>query len=293
MRIDPGKGFPAEQWGVTVRVGEVPDSLENITRDEGFLQMSATAFLVKTEGVGDMLVTHDEVVLAPYSDSSVEAMDYLVYGWAPRFIRVLRREFSVHASAVVVPGGAIPRGAIAVMGAAMAGKSTTTLGLVRRGLPLIIDDVLPVDFTDEGAVVHGWARPLHLRDSAADFFQVSRDHTLVTSLESKVQLNLPSHTHSLPLRFLVELQPDPLVDTVKVTRLSGVQALQACMRNTNSTGIAGADGRGKAFFEWVTTLSQAVPIYQLTRPEEGWSLDSVLDTLQQLVEDHTQPELVQ
>jgi hypothetical protein len=287
MHVDPGKGFPAEQWGVTVRVGEVPDSLENITRDEGFLQMSATAFLVKTEGVGDMLVTRDEVVLAPCSDSSVEAMDYLVYGWAPTFIRVLRREFSVHASAVMIPGGAI-----AVMGAKRAGKSTTTLGLVRRGLPLIIDDVLPVDFTDEGAFVHGWARPLHLRDSAADYFQVSRENTLVTSVETKVQLNLPSQTHSLPLRFLVELQPDPLVDTVTVTRLSGVPALQACMRNTNSTGISGADGRGKAFFEWVTTLSRTVPIYQLTRPDEGWSLDLVLDTLQQLMEEHTQPELV-
>ena len=244
--------------------------------------MSATAFLVKTEGVGGMLVTRDEVVLAPYLDSNVQAMDYLVYAWAPVFIRVLRREFSVHASAVMIRGGAI-----AVMGARRAGKSTTTLGLVRRGLPLIIDDVLPVDFTDEGAVVHGWARPLHLRDSAADFFQVSREHTLVTPVETKVQLNLPSHTHSVPLRCLVELQPDPLVDTVTVTRLSGVEALRACMRNTNSTGIAGVDGRGKAFFEWVTTLSHTVPIYQLTRPEDGWSLDAVLDSLQQLVEDHT------
>ncbi|MFZ4510395.1 MAG: hypothetical protein ACOYNJ_05490 [Candidatus Nanopelagicales bacterium] len=288
MLIDPGRGFPAEQWGVTVRVGEVPANLENITRDEGFLQMSATAFLVKTDGVGDMLVTHDEVVLTPSSDSNVEAMDYLIYGWAPVFIRVLRRKFSVHASAVMIPGGSI-----AVMGAKGAGKSTTTLGLVRRGLPLIIDDILPVDFTDEGAVVHGWARPLHLRDSAADFFQVSREHTLVTPTETKVQLNLPSHPHSLPLRFLVELQPDPLVDSITVTRLSGVQSLRACMRNTNSTGIAGVDGRGKAFFEWVTTLSQAVPIYQLTRPEDGWSLDEVLDSLQQLVADHTLIELVQ
>jgi hypothetical protein len=288
VHIVPVRGFPAEQWGVTVRMGEVPENLENITRDEGFLQISATAFLVKTEGVGDMLVTRDEVVLAPYSDSSIEAMDYLVYGWAPRLIRVLRREFSVHASAVMTQGGAI-----AVMGKSMAGKSTTTLGLVRRGFQLIIDDVLPVDFSEEGAVVHGWARPLHLRDSAADFFEVSREHVLVTPVESKVQLNLPSHTQGLPLRFLVELLPDPQVDSVTVTRISGVQALQACMRHTNSTGIAAADGRGIAFFEWVTTLSRTVPIYQLTRPAVGWSLDAVLDSLQDLIQDHAMQLTVQ
>jgi len=279
--VDPARGFPAEQWGVSVRVGQVPENLENITRDEGFLQMSATAFLVKAEGVGEMLVTRDEVVLAPYADSSVDAMDYLIYGWAPRFIRVLRNEFSVHASAVMIPGGAI-----AVMGAAMAGKSTTTLGLVHKGFPLIIDDVLPVDFTENGPVVHGWERPLHLRDSAAEFFDVSREHMLVTAIETKVQLHLPSEAQILPLRAMVELMPEADAREVKVRRLNGVDALRACMRNTNATGIAGADGRGKAFFEWVTTLANTIPIYQLTRPLEGWSLEAVLNAVEELAIDY-------
>ncbi len=282
MHADPGKGFPTEQWGVTVRTGEVPDNLDNITRDEGFLQMSATAFLVKAEGVGDMWVTRDEVVIAPYSDSSVEAMDYLVYGWAPRFIRVLRSEFSVHASAVMIPGGAI-----AVMGAAMAGKSTTTLGLVRKGFPLIIDDVLPVDFTENGPVVHGWERPLHLRDSAAEFFDVSREHMLVTAIETKVQLHLHSESQTLPLCALVELMPEADATEVSVRRLDGVDALRACMRNTNATGIAGADGRGKAFFEWVTTLANTIPIYQLTRPLDGWSLETVLEHIEALASEYS------
>ncbi len=51
-------------------------------------------------------------------------MDYLVYGWAPRWIRVLRQEYTLHASAVVIDAGAL-----AVMGFSGAGKSTTVTAL--------------------------------------------------------------------------------------------------------------------------------------------------------------------
>lgn len=274
--------FPAERWGVEVRLGEVPERLADVTRDEGFIQVSATAFLVKVDHLGSMLVTEDEIVLAPCPDSSVESMDYLVYGWAPSFIRALRRQFSVHASAVMAGGGAL-----AVMGSALAGKSTTVMGLIRRGYPLIIDDVLPVDFVDAVPVVHGWDRPIHLRESAADHFAVTRDRLVNTPLETKVQVRMPSHAKPVPLLCLVELRPDPDIESVTLRRLHGAAALRAGLRNTNSSGIATADGRGVDFFAWVTSLVDAVPVYQLSRPEGRWSLDSVLDELDELIRELT------
>ena len=283
MTSNPAQEFPAELWGVRIRVGEVPEKLEGITRDDGFLQVSADAFLFKTEDVGDMLVTRDEIVLAPHPNSTAAAMDYMVYGWAPRFIRVLRREFSIHASAVVIDGGAI-----AVMGPAMAGKSTTVVGLIRRGHPLLIDDVLPVDFHDGVPIVHGWDRPIHLRESTADHFDVPHENLVVTPVETKVQLRVPSHAASTPLRCLIELKPDAQAEGVTIRKLSGVEALRACMGNTNATGLSSADGRGVDFFTWLTNLVNAVPIYQLTRPEAHWSLDSVLDEIEAVAKLHTQ-----
>jgi len=240
--------------------------------------MSSTAFLVVIEDLGRMLVTRDEVVLAPEANVNLDDMDYLVYGWAPRFVRALRAEFSVHASAVQCPGGSL-----GVMGPAGAGKSTTLLGLVRRGHPLVIDDVLPVDFVNGNALVHGWTRPIHLRPTAADHFEVDRTSLIQTALETKVQVRLPNLTDRLPLRFLVELVAEPGIDAVTLQRLRGVEALRACQRNTNASGMASADGRHVAFFAWLTSLANSVPIYRLTRPESDWTLEAVLDRLEELM----------
>jgi len=122
---------------------------------------------------------------------------------------------------------------------------------------------------------------------------VSREHMLVTTVETKVQMHLPSEPQTLALRALVELMPQADVNEVSVRRLEGVEALRACMRNTNATGIAGADGRGKAFFDWVTTLAHTVPIYQLTRPLDGWSLETVLEHIQALASEYSRNEAEQ
>lgn len=277
MAAEPLFEFPSQRWGVRVREGDVPETLADVSLDEGFVQMSPLAFLVDIEHLGRMLVTRDEVVLAPAAQSTVEDMDYLVYGWAAQFVRVLRREFSVHASAVQTSSGAL-----AIMGPATAGKSTTTMGLVRRGYALIVDDVLPVDFIEGRPQVHGWIRPLHLRDAAADHFKVARDRVVVTTLETKVQVSVPHFLASAPLRCLIELAPDPNASVVTLRRLRGTESLRACLRTTNAGGIAAADGRGGDFFTWLTKLTATVPVYRLTRPTSGWSLDAVLDAIEEL-----------
>lgn len=227
-----------------------------------------------------MLVTKDQIVLAPATDCTIESMDYLVYGWAPRFLRVLRGQFSVHASAVRTAGGAL-----AIMGQPQAGKSTTVMGLIGRGYPLIIDDVLPVDFIDAVPIVHGWDRPIHLRDSAAEYFGVTRERFVNVPSDVKVQVRIPAHSGRVPLRCLIEMRP--LSDATEVTliELQGRQALTAALRSTNATGIASGGGRGEQFFAWVTSLVDAVPVYQLVRPQRSWCLDSVLDRIDALVLD--------
>jgi hypothetical protein len=61
----------------------------------------------------------------------------------------LRRAFVLHASAVKVGGGAV-----LIMGGAGAGKSTTAAALVRRGFPLITDDVAVLESSGMSHAVH-------------------------------------------------------------------------------------------------------------------------------------------
>jgi hypothetical protein len=68
----------------------------------------------------------------------------------------LRRAFVLHASAVKVGSGAV-----LIMGAPGAGKSTTAATLVRRGFPLISDDVAVLESTGMSHAVH--IGPAYLR----------------------------------------------------------------------------------------------------------------------------------
>jgi hypothetical protein len=69
----------------------------------------------------------------------------------PGFASVLhlRRAFVLHASVVKVGGGAV-----LIMGASGAGKSTTAAALVRRGFPLISDDVAVLESSGASHAVH-------------------------------------------------------------------------------------------------------------------------------------------
>lgn len=274
-------GFPATAWGVNVQQGKVPHQLEGGTLAEEGIQMNAHEFLIDNDAFGRILITHDNIVIDPYDGESVEDLAFLVYGLAPRLLRILRRRFSVHASAVVIPGGAL-----ALMGHSMAGKSTTTVGLLERGYPLIVDDVLPVDIINGIPMVHGWQRPVHLRASASEYFGYASEPVLGGGPQAKTQLLFEANTDQHRLRYLVQLtlQTQPVVgEGVSLVRLRGRDAFAACVQHTEGAGISTAHGRAEDFFTWVSAIANKVPVYRVSRPADSWSLEAVLDAVEDLI----------
>lgn len=272
----PERDLPALRWGVEVVEGEVPDSLENPAVDRGYLQIGADAVLVSIPSTGRMLVTRDRVVLAPAEGCTVQDMGYLVYGWATRFVLVLREEFCLHASAVQVPGGAI-----GVMGDVGAGKSTTVAGLAARGRTIVVDDVLPVRMDDAGAWVHGWSRPVHLLPDAAERLGLPEDLPRLPRADRKIVLATEGVGEDLRLRLLIDLRRDAALAAPVAEPLLGLERVTALRANIDGTGMTSTGGRAGAFFRWVTDLANAVPVVRVRRPDDGdWHLDAVLDLVE-------------
>jgi hypothetical protein len=276
----PLDAFPALEWGVEVVVGQTPERLHGVTRDEGFMQMAPGQFLALIDGVGRMHVTADRVTIQPDPGHTLDELDYVLYGWAPRWIRILRGEYSLHASAVVIDGGAL-----AVMGFSGAGKSTTVTALSRLGHELIVDDVVPVDFVDEVPFVHGWVRPVHLTDEAAAHFDVPDTDRVGALATSKVVASLPSAGGLHRLLLAVELMVDDDAATVTTRRLAGAERLQAILNNANGAGVSAADGRATSFFAWATRVASAIEVYRVSRPPTGWFLDTVTGQIASIVQE--------
>ena len=262
-----------------VIVAPVAQSLPNPTRDEGFMQMAPGEFLAIIDGVGRMHVTVDRVTLDPDPGHTLAEMDYLIYGWAPRWIRILREEFTLHASGVVAGARAI-----AIMGFSGAGKSTTVTALTRLGYALVVDDVVPVDLVDGAPTISGWTRPVHLTNEAAAHFGVKDSARVGTVQEAKVAAELPSIEGNWQLTTAIELWKDDVADHVSSRRLAGAEKLQAILNNANSSGMSAGDGRQHSFFAWATTLAQEVDVHRVTRPAQGWHLDAVIDRVIDIIE---------
>lgn len=267
--------FPAQEWGVEVVVGPTPAVLQGLVRDDGQLQMSHDAFLTVVDGVGRMLVTSDRVTVDPAPGHSADELDYILYAWAPRLVRVLREEYVLHASAVAAADGS----ALAVLGYSGAGKSTTVTALARSGHPLIVDDVLPVDLEDGVGWVHGWERPVHLTDQAAHHFGVADGPRVGNLADTKLLTSLPATVDRRPLRWAVELVVDEQADTVRHSVLLGAERVQAVVHHANTSGTSAAGGRRHSFFAWATALAAAIEVHRITRPAHGWHLDPVVEAI--------------
>lgn len=264
--------FPAADWGIRVQRGAVPPSLEGPIYVDDDVQATEGAILIDMRSSGRILVTPDTVTLDIADGVALTSIDFYLYGIVPRALRILREEFSLHASCVATSDSR----AIAIMGRTMAGKSTTVMGLVDRGYELVIDDVVPVDHLEGSPRVQGWARPVHLRPISAAHF----GHDVPDNFRAKV--TVASRTESLPLAMLIELVSDPQATEVCVEDLDGMARLGAIVLHSDLSGLSTIEARSRSYFAWATTLAGAVPTYRITRPTADWTLDVILDRVEEL-----------
>lgn len=270
--------FPAEAWGVDVKVGLVPASLEGATHVDLDVQASDDAILVNMRSQGRVLVTANCITLDVADDVQPEQIDFYLYGLVPRALRILREEYSLHASCVVRPAG----GAVAIMGRPMAGKSTTVMGLVKRNYGLIIDDILPVDIVGGVPQVFGWDRPVHLRPRTAQHFGYQQG---ADSGSTRIKATVPGQFEPMPLAALFELVADTDDREVCVRKLDGVERLASVVAHSDLSSLSSVAKRARSYFAWVTAVANAVPVYRITRPTDGWTVDEILDLVVKLSDD--------
>lgn len=276
--------FP--EWGVPVTIGATPDQLVNPSFDNGSIQMALGEFLNSVEGLGRVHVTAASVVVDPAPGRSVEEMDYILHGWVPRQIRILRGEFSFHASAVRTGTWAL-----ALMGLSGAGKSTTATALTRAGFELIVDDVLPVDVAEGVPLAWGWPRPVHLTEAAAQHFRIPIDRRVGRRPDTKAAMMLPQSEGRWPLRLAVVLEKNDAVADLTVQTLSGAERLRALLPHTGGAALSAADGRASSYFAWITSIAAFTKVARVTRPQSGWHLDAVIDAITRLADDINSKEM--
>jgi hypothetical protein len=206
-----------------------------------------------------------------------EALEEYLLGQVLSFAMLVRGVEPLHATAVVVGGGAV-----AFLGDSGYGKSTLGASFVRENYPLLTDDVLVLEQCGQQMLAHpGMPRIKLMPQICGSMFQ-GREGTPMNRFTHKTIFALNAQEHqmyAIPLRALYVLSP-PRNRKCKLTlrRMSESKALLSVLKNTFNDVLLNPM-RLKRQFEFAATVATHVPVKSLSYPRTLSALPAVLQAV--------------
>jgi hypothetical protein len=229
-------------------------------------------------GGASVHVTADSVTFDTPDSSVRTAMDWLLYATATRGVLGFRGRHNLHATLVATPEG----DGVAIVGNAMAGKSTTTIELVRRGWIFCCDDIVEVDTDGDVALAHPIARPVHLSDDAARRF--GGDPAVGRPIPDSPKRAYLLDGDLAPRRLVGLVVLSSIAeDGVEHRRVEPLAALPVIAAGADRYGIQQLPEHRAGFLAWGSTVCQQVPVWDLRRPAHDDTVAAVADAVEELI----------
>ncbi len=253
----PTSRLPSEAFYVS----RIRDENGNPVLRAGLLADTKYLALIYSDGTHFALERRGNEVFADWPDPLTleDVAPYLV-GPVLGIVLRLRGMVPLHASAVSIGGQAI-----ALVGPAGAGKSTTAAAFARCGHRVISDDVVALRQEGSGfRIPPGYPRVNLWMESVRGMFGSSASLPLISPGWDKHFMPLDPHTEfetkSLPLGGIYVLQERALGVTGPIVKqLTGIEALVALLGNAYMNYLPDLDGRRREF-ELLGRVVTQVPI---------------------------------
>ena len=199
----------------------------------------------------------------------------------------LRGVEPLHATSVVVNGQAI-----AIMGDSGYGKSTLAAALIRKGCPLLTDDVLVLELLGNGVQAYPSLARLKLRPDSADAAFGKRRSLPMNTFTDKMILPLGAAEHvakAVPLRAIFVIPSSAGSVVISIRRARGHRSLLPIIKNSFDTSFLDRR-RLEQQFEFACRLAKSVPISVLSFPRRLDMLPTVVDALLKDVSRYSGPQ---
>jgi serine kinase of HPr protein (carbohydrate metabolism regulator) len=165
---------------------------------------------------------------------------------------------------------------IIFMGDRGSGKSTIAASLCSSGYKMLCDDVVPI--SKGGIVRPGIPRPKLLYDAVENVLSDFSGVALKFDGYDKYHADLPFCEISKKIKLIIQLQTKKL-RTIEIEKLLGIDRLMATLRN--AIFLEGLETPEEHFLKASEFLS-FVPVFTISRPDESYSLEAVVDAVQRL-----------
>lgn len=279
----PPTGGVSHDSTIRIRLGSVPEHIEQISSTGVLYEAGPDEFLLRMEGVGAYYVHHGREIMVEPAEDSLES-DVRVFMVGSGFGALLHQRglLVLHASAVVSPTG----GAVLFAGPSGAGKSTLLSELMKRGCSMLVDDVCAVEVTDDGeaTVLAAYPRTRLWADAARRLGQdvegLPRTRPTMDKFERQAVDSF--HSEAVPLERIV------LLGTVNrdefiIDELPPIARFRAVLANTyRRQFLAGLEMRPH-HFQHATAVAKSTPIVRVRRPSAPYRLRALADRVEALM----------
>jgi len=261
--------------------------IRSLVTDDGHVELRAT----RVPSSGDFRLDYDDgtavvvdrrgrTVWATWPET-ISAEQVAVYLLGPVMGVVLRARgvFCMHASAVDMGDGAV-----AFVGATLAGKSSTAAALAQRGFAVIADDMVPVYESEDGFEVASSLPRLRLwPDSAAAIYGKADGFGRLWPRDDKrlVPVRGSAPEQRVPLRAVYLLERGSAVQEPGVSAVAPARAMIAMVGDSFAGHYEDTEGRAREF-DFVSRIVGAVPTRRVQIPDD---LDRLSDVARVIAAD--------
>lgn len=274
--IEGRTGAPAE---VTIRRGQVPDRLDDVSASGPTWQAGPRRFLLHIPGIAHFLLADGrEIVFAPASEESMSDIPIFLVGTVFGILLHQRGQIVLHASAVQVDGRAV-----LFCGSSGAGKSTLAAAFAQRGYALVTDDLCSISLGAHGGpIVHPDGRHLKLWAQAIE--RLDLNETRGERVRPKLQKYYVAPervlTEPLPLGAIYVLREARAPHAPGIERQNIVDAALALRRNAYRPLLIRRLNQREDYFRAAAALTHVAGVSYLTRAFDFAKMPEVIAWLE-------------
>lgn len=264
---------------VTVRYDALPAPQADATSAGPLHQMTPGEARFGLPGVAQLLVCGGkEIVVERQPDVDDQMVRLLLIGTGAALLLHQRGLLPLHASAVVAPAGAI-----LFMGHSGAGKSTLLNEFLRRGYPMLAEDLAAVRLDAQGAA---WVEPgvqvtKLWADSAAMLGQPTDGLARVRPKLEKFMLPATDALADGPARlaaiYLLASHNQP---TITLEERREARKFNALLDHTWQKLVVKRMGLHAAHFQRAIAVANQVRIVRVQRPDDGFRLKELANAIE-------------
>ncbi|WP_193741894.1 hypothetical protein [Dehalobacter sp. UNSWDHB] len=259
--------------------GTVPSEVIDPTGNNEYIQSSKNEYLLNIKNIAKYYVSDgNKIVVEPYLGADFAQIKPYLYNIVFEILMMQRGMVAIHGSAAV-----INEQCVIFTGMSGAGKSTLALALKKMNYPFITDDVAYLSFSENGSIMVRPGFPEHklCKDTIeAVGVNLKSEPCSYSEQQEKYYLSVTNGLPDIPvhLHSIYELRPAKC-NEVTILKIEGMEKVAALLRQTYPAKFLKLFGAEAFYFEKLTYISENTSVYQIMRPETGFTFDKQIELI--------------